>query len=63
MNTVSEPKKQLDALSAVMSNKQYQIMKLAYETYNIEPSLYIKVYLAAEKLSSVLLTSVLPVVS
>ena len=51
VNTVSDPIKQLDALSSVMSNKQYQIMKLAYETYNIEPSLYIKVYLAAEKLS------------
>ena len=51
VKSFSDPEKQLDALSAVMSNKQYQIMKLAYETYRIEPSLYIEVYLAAEKLS------------
>ncbi|MBR3967555.1 MAG: hypothetical protein IKJ91_10830 [Clostridia bacterium] len=48
---IKDPAKQLIVLEEIMTNKQYQILKLAYETYRIEPSLYIKVYLAAETLS------------
>ncbi len=48
---IKDPAKQLVVLEEIMTNKQYKIMKLAYETYRIEPSLYIKVYLAAETLS------------
>lgn len=48
---VKDPAKQLGVIKEIMTDKQYQIMKLAYETYNIEPRLFIGIYIAAENLS------------
>ena len=49
ISKISEPKKQLEVLGTVVTEKQQKNMKLAYEVYNIKPELYIKVLKDAEE--------------